>query len=176
MVAFIVFDLSGSIYLKFIIWCELVYIAWRWIDRTLRYLNDRSEANLHMCGVNVLFFKCAFLTKLIFFHACGIQSNFTLRHQRYVSSSFNRSYDYNIHLYNHAIRIKTLCVLLSCCLLFSHCLPVNKNFLLIFAPNCNTHTQGISVVIDSKIRAHLHVTSTCSLGRKSIMSHDVTSG
>ena len=43
----------------------------------MRYLNDRSEANLHMSGFNVLFFKCAFLAKLIFLHAWGIQSNFT---------------------------------------------------------------------------------------------------
>ena len=65
-----------------------------------------------------------------------------------LSSSFNRSYDYNIHLYNHTIRIKTLCVLLLCCLLSFHCLPMNKTFPLIFAQN-NTHTQGI-VVTDRK--------------------------
>ena len=120
--------------------------------------------NLHLTGFNVLFFKCAFLAKLISFHACecGIQSTFTHCHRRYVtrvlfSSSFNRSYDYNIHLYNQAICIKTPCVLLLCCPLFFHCLRMNKSFPLIFAQS-NTHTQGIAV-IDSKSRAHLHVTS-----------------
>ena len=78
------------------------------------------------------------------------------------SSSFNRGCDYNIHSYNQAIRIKTLCVLLSCCLLFFDCLPINKNFPLIFAQN-NTYTQGIAA-IDSKSRVHLHVTSKRFMG------------
>ena len=56
MVSFIFFDLSGSVYLKFI-WCEFVYIAGRWIDRASRYINVRSEANLHMTGFNFLLMR-----------------------------------------------------------------------------------------------------------------------
>ena len=74
----------------------------------IHYFNDRSEANLHMIGCNVLFFKCTFLSKLIFFMpvAFKVLSPFVTRDM--FSSYFNRSYDYNIHLYNHAIRYYTI--------------------------------------------------------------------
>ena len=48
---------------------------------------------------------------------------------------------------------------------------MDKNFPLVFAQN-STHTQGI-VVIDSKSRAHLHVTLMRLMGHKSVMCRNV---